>query len=126
MMSRDELIKAVQAITVVRIRAKRDGSVVQACDLYVGRACYREPWRQPASEFANPFSTKKYGREDSTARYEQYLRETTELYEKLDLIATMALERYRAGLEMRLGCWCAPEPCHADIIVKLMKEKLRI
>ena len=22
-----------------------------------------------------------------------------------------------------LGCWCHPEPCHGDILVKLLREK---
>ena len=121
--ARTDLTAANTAMEVVRIKAKIDGTIVQDCDLYVGRACYRKPWRQPASEFANPFSAKQYGREGSTVRYEQYVRDNSELWSKLDLITTMAVQRYHIGLSMRLGCWCAPQACHADVIIRLIKEK---
>lgn len=119
-----ELHKAIDNITVVRVRAKVTGELVQGCDLYVGRACYRKPWRQQASEFANPFSAKRYGRAESLVLYEQHVRDTPELWHGLDQIAVVALKQYQTGLPMSLGCWCAPEPCHADVIVKLLKEKL--
>ena len=27
---------------------------------------------------------------------------------------------------MELGCWCKPEACHGDILIKLYKEKIKI
>jgi hypothetical protein len=24
--------------------------------------------------------------------------------------------------DKNLGCWCSPEPCHGDVLIKLIKE----
>ena len=39
-------------------------------------------------------------------------------------------EYYKTGKDVYLGCFCAPNPCHADVIArklqqKLIKEKLK-
>ena len=31
---------------------------------------------------------------------------------------------YKTGKDVYLGCWCAPEPCHAEIIAKKLQQKL--
>ena len=28
--------------------------------------------------------------------------------------------------DLNLGCWCAPTPCHGDIIKELLDEKLKV
>lgn len=119
-----ELRQAVDAMTVVRVRAKVTGVLVQGCDLYVGRSCYRKPWHQDASKLANPYSAKQYGRQISIEKYEQHLRECPELLIILDAILIMAVDQYRKGQPMTLGCWCAPNACHADVIIKLIRERL--
>jgi hypothetical protein len=75
---------------------------------YVGHAGNRHAW--PESDFANPFVKEaKHDREAMVRHYRDYLREQPEL-----------LRRLREGeLNGRaLGCWCAPEPCHADVLVE--------
>ena len=33
-------------------------------------------------------------------------------------------EVYKSGKDIYLGCWCAPNPCHAEIIAKKLQQKL--
>ena len=60
----------------------------------------------------NPFSVKKYGRDQCLELYENHLRNTPGLYDCLEELK---------GKE--LGCWCKPNSCHGDIIIKLLHEK---
>lgn len=97
--------------TVVRIRRK-DGKIVQDCDIYIGRQCNMGGWRLPKSKWHNPYSAKKYSREESLIKYEEHIRSDPALYSQL------------GELEGKiLGCWCHPQSCHGDILVKLLKEK---
>ncbi len=75
---------------------------------YVGHAGNRHSW--PGSDFANPFVKEaKQDRTMMVRHYRDYLRDQPGL-----------LRRLRDGeLNGRaLGCWCAPEPCHADVLVE--------
>jgi hypothetical protein len=67
--------------------------------VYVGRP----------TKFGNPFVVSVFGtREQVLRRYEHYLKDHPEL------IAA-------ARCELRgkdLVCWCAPLPCHAEILMK--------
>lgn len=77
--------------------------------LYIGRWTY--PTKQ-ASKWANPFSVKKYGREECIKKFEQHIRSKPQLWNALDELK---------GKE--LGCWCKPDGCHGDVLIKLLNEK---
>ena len=67
------------------------------------------------SKWGNPFVPKKGSKSSlrkCLKRYEDYIRSNSDLFD-----AVMELE----GKE--LGCWCAPSPCHGDVLIKLFKEK---
>jgi hypothetical protein len=76
-------------------------------NVYIGRA-NRYVEGADESKWKNPFSVKKYGREECIKKYEEYL--------------------YSSGLikdidELRgknLGCWCAPDGCHGDVLMKAL------
>ncbi|MCA1278880.1 DUF4326 domain-containing protein [Saccharopolyspora sp. 7B] len=73
---------------------------------YVGHSGPRHSW--PASDFASPFVKEaKQDRAAMVQHYEQWLDEQPEL-----------LRRLRQGEfnGRALGCWCAPEQCHADVL----------
>ncbi|MEV5543442.1 DUF4326 domain-containing protein [Saccharopolyspora shandongensis] len=75
---------------------------------YVGHAGPRHHW--PESEFASPFLKEaKIDREAMVRHYEQWLDEQPKLLVEL-----------REGVlnGRALGCWCAPKPCHADVLAK--------
>lgn len=68
-------------------------------DVYIGRP----------SKWGNPFEIGKDGsRSEVISKYETLLRNTPELLQDLKSLK---------GL--RLGCWCSPDPCHGDILLKL-------
>ena len=79
--------------------------------VYIGRKNAR--YRLPASKWANPFTVKREAdRETAIASYERWLRSEPRL--------TDALHELR-GLD--LVCWCAPLPCHGDVLLRLANEE---
>lgn len=79
-------------------------------DIYIGR--------NPEfgdTTWGNPFSDPKMPLHEKLQRYEEYIRKTPNLWNKLDNLAGHTL-----------GCHCKPKACHGDILVKLVKEKLNI
>lgn len=67
-----------------------------------------------SSKWGNPFllpfdspATRKHCIE----RYEEYLRGNAKLLADLPEL-----------VGKRLGCWCKPQPCHGDVLIKLMLE----
>jgi Domain of unknown function (DUF4326) len=79
--------------------------------IYVGRQA-RGLRRSP---FANPFTTKRYSRDEAIRRYREYLLTTPGL-----------LDAARAELAGRdLACWCPLDsPCHADVLIELISARL--
>lgn len=79
---------------------------------YVGRAGRWHDW--PNSDFGNPFVREvKVDREGAIRHYEQWLDERPELLRRL-------AEGELTG--RALGCWCAPLPCHADVLAARIEE----
>lgn len=78
------------------VRNKRNTSKF---DVYVGRP----------SIWGNPFSIGKDGNRDEVIqKYKKYLLGNEDLMKLLPTLKRKIL-----------GCWCAPLPCHADIISEL-------
>ena len=75
---------------------------------YVGHAGPRHDWAE--SDFANPFlRMASVDRPGMVRRYREWLAEQTGL-----------LRRIRDGelTGRALGCWCAPQACHADVLAE--------
>lgn len=71
-------------------------------DVYIGRG----------SKWGNPFKIGEHGtREEVIAKYEVWVKEQPELME--------ALPELRGKI---LGCWCAPQACHGDVLVRLAND----
>jgi Domain of unknown function (DUF4326) len=94
--------------TVVNLKGHRDDPDY-ADVVYVGRAMHRGGWHLKQSPLASPFSPGRDGtREEVVAKYRTYLLSRPEL---LGLVP---------GLKgRRLGCWCGPKPCHAEVIAEI-------
>tara|TARA_A100001015_G_scaffold282462_1_gene346735 strand:- start:1657 stop:2250 length:594 start_codon:yes stop_codon:yes gene_type:complete len=76
----------------------------------------KERYPKQDSIFANPFKLQKgLTRKDVIIKYEAYIRE--QLKEKPELV-----EQLRGLKGKNLGCWCKPEPCHGDILAKIIDE----
>lgn len=75
-------------------------------DVYIGRP----------SKWGNPFRLADYGNDRQLVlrKFEQLLRRK----EHVDLIGEAVQELYGK----RLGCYCRPESCHGDVLIKLMEE----
>jgi len=72
-------------------------------DVYIGRP----------SIWGNPFTVGISGtRPEILEKYEQHARTNAQIQEHL-----MELDG------KVLGCWCRPERCHGDILVKLIEER---
>lgn len=75
----------------------------EGCQVYVGRP----------SKWGNPFIAGVHGtREEVIAKYETWIRNKPDL---------MIAARHELRGKV-LGCWCAPEACHADVLVRIANE----
>lgn len=95
-------------IKVVNVRDYRYGGYV-----YVGRG--------RGSVLGNPYKIGKDGDRDEVIRkyrvwlWKEYLKEG-EVTKAIDAL----VQAYIEDGQLLLGCWCAPEPCHADVIKRLV------
>lgn len=77
--------------------------------IYIGRDMSFYVKGAIGSKWQNPYSVKKYGRESCLKMYENYaLKNLINDIHELD--------------GKVLGCWCHPEPCHGDILLKLLNK----
>ena len=84
--------------------------IIPPSAVYIGRQNAR--YRLPASKWANPFSIKQEAdREAVISAYERWLRLQRHLIDAL---------RELEGCD--LVCWCAPLPCHGDMLLRLANE----
>ena len=60
------------------------------------------------SKWSNPYSVKKYGISRCLELYEEHIVNT--LWNDIEELEGMTL-----------GCWCKPNLCHGDILIKLYK-----
>lgn len=68
-------------------------------DVYIGRP----------SLWGNPFEIGKDGtRDEVIAKYEAHLFSNTNLLSKVGSLKGKTL-----------GCWCAPRPCHGDVLARV-------
>ena len=89
-------------------------------NIYIGRKgiVFIDGERFPKhdSVWANPFKiSENDNRENAIAKYEQYIRKKIE---KENLYGE--LKKLKGKI---LGCWCKPEKCHGDVLLKLLNEQ---
>lgn len=80
--------------------------------LYIGRNMSFYVPGATKSKWYNPFSAKKYGLETCLIMFEDHIRSSgliDDLHELDDKV---------------LGCWCYPNKCHGDILIRLRNEQL--
>ena len=72
-------------------------------DVYIGRP----------SKWGNPYSIGKDGtRKEVIQKYREYLLNNPDLIK--------SLPELRGKI---LGCWCAPKPCHGDVLIELANSE---
>ena len=79
--------------------------------LYIGRDMTYYIRGAVGSKWRNTFTVKKYGLEKSLKLYEERVRNTPELIEAIGELE---------GME--LGCWCKPNQCHGDVLIKIFND----
>lgn len=88
-------------------------------NIYIGRGEYSTDW-------SNPYVIGEYYRDQLITRslsiqlYEIYLRN------RLDVEPELLEKLMNLPSDTVFACWCAPEPCHGDIIIKLYEELVNI
>ena len=85
--------------------------VIKPEHIYIGRDMTMYVKGAIGSKWANPFPVKKYGLEKCLELYENHIR-TTNLFNQLEELEGKIL-----------GCWCHPNKCNGDILIKLLLEK---
>ena len=105
---------------VINLRDHRDWRPARlpADVIYIGGAVGRGGWRLAGSAWANPYRPKAGDRGAMLALYAARLR------------ARLAAGEVRPddilGLGgHRLACWCAPLPCHGDVLAAVWRELRR-
>jgi hypothetical protein len=88
-------------------------------NVYIGRKCVvfinKQRFPPNNSIWANPFKIdNKNDRKKVIEKYEKYI---------IEKIKQNGLEYDLAKLKNKtLGCWCYPESCHGDVLIKLLKN----
>ncbi|XWV26954.1 hypothetical protein QJ857_gp0095 [Tupanvirus soda lake] len=103
---------------LVRIRRK-NGVIVQNCDIYIGRANNQGGWNLSNSKWHNPYTIKQYGSSQIVCQlYFKYIV-NSDLFHDLPELESKTL-----------GCWCdAPKKfenldgfyCHGCVLIELFK-----
>jgi len=80
-------------------------------DVYIGRP---SKWGNPYSHLKTPNAARHVSpsREAAISEYEIYLRASPALLADLSELAGKVL-----------GCWCAPKPCHGEVLIRLCRER---
>ncbi len=89
-------------------------------NVYIGRRgiVFVDKKRYPTEDsiWCNPYKIGKDGdRDEVIQKYEIYIRNRLEK----EVGLKDELKRLK---DKNLGCWCAPEPCHGDVLIKLIQE----
>lgn len=81
--------------------------------IYVGRP---SKWGNPYSSKDSELAERVENREESLKKYREYI------LNNLSLVDELIYEMNQNSIT-KLGCWCKPSNCHADILVELINEK---
>jgi len=110
-----EIAEHIKVVNVRHLDPCRDGDSI----VYVGRR-YRS-WKR--SPLGNPFHIGIHGtREEVIEKYEVWLREELKKNSEVKAAILELVNRVKKGEHIRLGCWCHPLPCHAEVIKKIILE----
>lgn len=77
----------------------------ESYQVYIGRG----------SIWGNPFTVQEHGRDAAISMYEIHIRER--LKNEPELVRQLLNLKGNT-----LGCFCKPQPCHGDILIKLIEE----
>jgi hypothetical protein len=87
-------------------------------NVYIGRkgVVFIDGQRFPKNNslWCNPYTVKEFGRDGAIKKYEDYI---------IHKITTEHLESELLSLKGKtLGCWCFPDKCHGEVLIKLLNS----
>ena len=92
----------------------------EAYDVYIGRPNPRVP-KSHWGEWGNPFTIGPDGtRDEVITKFREYL------FERLRTDENLWEEMHTQLGGKRLGCFCAPEPCHGYVYAEIVDQGLQI
>jgi hypothetical protein len=98
---------------MIRIENKR---TFKGIGLYIGRP----------SLLGNPFEMKDKNNMNERMmvidKYRDHLREIYRKEEKVRGLLMDLARKHQAGEEIVLVCWCAPLPCHGDVVKEAVEK----
>jgi len=107
-----------EGIEVVNVRGL-DPQTNGAGIVYVGRRCGK--WQN--SILGNPFKIGVHGtREEVIDKYRDWLKNKLETDQCVQSFIMDLVKRFHNGERLRLGCWCAPLSCHAEVIKEVVED----
>ena len=89
---------------------------------YIGR-----PGKGQTSILGNPFKMDKYSREEAISMYrrwlwEQHIKPWLETGIESDVVVELlAIAEMNVEYEVKLGCFCHPQPCHGKVITSAVR-----
>lgn len=87
---------------------RKNGVIVQDCDVYIGPRCFSGGWRLEKTKWSPPFTVKQY-KEDK----EKYIK----IYREY-LISSNIINDIGELKDKKLGCWCSTnEECHGNVLL---------
>jgi hypothetical protein len=117
---------------IVIYNSKEQDFTSQPNNFYIGRSKSGNPLGNPFTHNGVRTSIAKLSfktREEAIAAYEKYFDKMYGKDEEITKAFDEIYEHYKNGEDIYLQCFCAPLPCHGQIIAdrlqrKLIKEKL--
>ena len=102
---------------MIKILNKRHGNESHLNREYVGRP----------SVLGNPFSAKQHGgREQAILLYRRWLGlQWTSGNKKVKDELIRLANKYEIDSHLELECWCAPKPCHANVIAEAIEAIIK-
>jgi hypothetical protein len=82
--------------------------------VFIGKGDNKKVYHYSASIWCNPFNVQEHGREQAIKLYEEYIRER--------IASDPTLFDLSKLKGKRLGCWCSPDACHGDVLIRLQRE----
>ena len=111
----DSIHDRIKVVNVRGLDPRGDGAGI----VYVGRRC--QSWR--GSVLGNPYRLGKDGtREEVIRKYREWLKKKLEADPQVQSAVMDIVWMLDGGEPVKLGCWCAPLPCHAEVIKEVVLE----
>jgi hypothetical protein len=111
----DSIHDRIKVVNVRGLDPRGDGAGI----VYVGRRC--RGWH--GSVLGNPFRIGVHGsREEVIRKYREWLYKRLETDPQVQSAIMDLVWMLHGGERVRLGCWCTPLPCHAEVIKEVVVE----